>query len=258
MEEKILEEIKEKHMRADSTISLFFISIDTIFYITILTYLGCRFKNFFTPKQMLSNIILVDVLIRLLYIYYNSFDYILLNEVCFTCLSTVQFFLLNSIFKKMFKDEYYDGTETLEIQSPFLLSLIFFFLAFTFNISKPLSLIQYVLAIIAIISYAYYIQSRINLLLNNMQKKGIEITCKRMSINLIYLIALYFVIFYGLKLSNLFIENKLYYSYTLMAGDVFKEGAKFLLFGLMILIIKSFNRFTKDADEFSGDKENIY
>lgn len=258
MEEKILEEIKEKHMRADSTISLFFISIDTIFYITILTYLGCRFKNFFTPKQMLSNIILVDVLIRLLYIYYNSFDYILLNEVCFTCLSTVQFFLLNSIFKKMFKDEYYDGTETLEIQSPFLLSLIFFFLAFTFNISKPLSLIQYVLAIIAIISYAYYIQSRINLLLNNMQKRGVEITCKRMSINLIYLIALYFVIFYGLKLSNLFIENKLYYSYILMAGDVFKEGAKFLLFGLMILIIKSFNRFTKDADEFSGDKENIY
>jgi hypothetical protein len=258
MEEKILEEIKEKHMRADSTISLFFISIDTIFYITILTYLGCRFKNVFTPKQMLSNIILVDVLIRLLYIYYNSFDYILLNEVCFTCLSTVQFFLLNSIFKKMFKDEYYDGTETLEIQSPFLLSLIFFFLAFTFNISKPLSLIQYVLAIIAVISYAYYIQSRINLLLNNMQKRGVEITCKRMSINLIYLIALYFVIFYGLKLSNLFIENKLYYSYILMAGDVFKEGAKFLLFGLMILIIKSFNRFTKDADEFSGDKENIY
>ena len=39
MDEKILEEIKEKHMRADSTISLFFISIDTIFYLTILTYL---------------------------------------------------------------------------------------------------------------------------------------------------------------------------------------------------------------------------
>ena len=71
----------------------------------------------------------------------------------------------------MFKDEYYDGTETLEIQSPILLSLIFYFLAFTFNFSKSLSIIQYVLAIIAIISYAYYIQSRINLLLNNMEKK---------------------------------------------------------------------------------------
>ena len=207
---------------------------------------------------MLSNIILVDVLIRLLYIYFNSFDYILLNEICFTCLSTVQFFLLNNIFKKMFKDEYYDGTETLEIQSPILLSLIFFFLAFTFNLSKSLSIIQYVLAIIAIISYAYYIQSRINLLLNNIQKKGIEITCKIMSINLTYLIALYFIIFYGLKLCNLFIEDKLYYSYILMAGDIFKEGAKFLLFGLMILIIKSFNRFTKDTDEISVDKENIY
>ena len=258
MEEKILEEIKEKHMRADSTISLFFISIDTIFYLTILTYLGCRFKNFFSPKQMLSNIILVDVLIRLLYIYFNSFDYVLLNEICFTCLSTVQFFLLNNIFKKIFKDEYYDGTETLEIQSPFLLSLIFFFLGFTFNLSKSLSIIQYVLAMIAIISYAYYIQSRINLLLNNMEKKGMEITCRKMSVNLVYLIALYFIIFYGLKLCNLFIENKLYYSYLLMAGDIFKEGAKFLLFGFMILIIKSFNKFTKDFDEFNAEKENAY
>ena len=238
MDEKILEEIKEKHMRADSTISLFFISIDTIFYLTILTYLGCRFKNFFSPKQMLSNIILVDVLIRLLYIYFNSFDYVLLNEICFTCLSTVQFFLLNNIFKKIFKDEYYDGTETLEIQSPFLF--------------------QYVLAMIAIISYAYYIQSRINLLLNNMEKKGVEITCRKISVNLVYLIALYFIIFYGLKLCNLFIENKLYYSYLLMAGDIFKEGAKFLLFGFMILIIKSFNKFTKDFDEFNAEKENAY
>ena len=111
---------------------------------------------------------------------------------------------------------------------------------------------------IAIISYAYYIQSRINLLLNNMEKKGVEITCRKMSVNLVYLIALYFIIFYGLKLCNLFIENKLYYSYLLMAGDIFKEGAKFLLFGFMILIIKSFNKFTKDFDEFNAEKENAY
>ena len=43
-----------------------------------------------------------------------------------------------------------------------------------------------------------------------------------------------------------------------MAGDIFKEGAKFLLFGFMILIIKSFNKFTKDFDEFNAEKENAY
>ena len=258
MNAKILEEIKEKHLSADSTISLFFISVDTILYISILVVLGCGFKSFFSLKQMLSNIILVDVLIRLLYIYFNSFDYLLLNEICFTCLSTVQFFFLNNIFKKMFKDEYYDGTETLEIKSPYLLSLIFFFLAFTFNLSKSLSIIQYVLAIVAIICYSYYIQSRINLLLNNIEKKGVEINCKNILLYSVYLIALYFIIFYALKLCNLFIEYKLYYSYILMAGDIFKEGAKFLLFGLMIIIIMSFNKFTKDNEDFSGEKENIY
>ena len=216
--------------------------MDFIFYILILTYLGCRFKSFFIPKQMLSNIILVDILIRLLYIYFNSFEYILLNEI-----------LLNNILKKMFKDEYYDGTASLEIQSPFLLSLIFFFLTFTFNLSKSLSIIQYILSIFAIISYAYYIQSRIYLLLNNMEKKRVETTCKKMSINSVYLIAFYFIIFYILKMCNLFIENKLYYSYILLGGDIFKEVSKFLLFGSMILLIKSFNRLTKEDDE----EENV-
>ena len=43
-----------------------------------------------------------------------------------------------------------------------------------------------------------------------------------------------------------------------MAGDIFKEGAKFLLFGLMMMIIKSFNKFTKDSEDISLDKESIY
>ena len=258
MNPHIIEEIKEKHLRADSAISLFFIGIDTTFYITILIYLGCRFKNFFTPKQMLSNTILVDVFIRLLNIYYNNFDYNLTNELCFTFLATLQFFLVNNIFKKMFKDDYYDGTETLEIKNPYLFSLIFFFLAFDFKLSKALSIIQYVLGIIAIISFSYYIKSRISLLFNNMEKKGVEITCKNMAINLFYLISLYFIISIALKLCNLFIVNTLYYSYILMAEDIFKEGAKFLLFGLMMIIIKSFNKFTKDSEDISLDKESIY
>ena len=258
MNSNIIEEIKENHLRADSAISLFFIGIDTTFYITILIYLGCRFKNFFTPKQMLSNTILVDVFIRLLNIYFNNFDYNLANEICFTFLSTLQFFLLNSIFKKMFKDDYYDGTETLEIKNPYLFSLIFFFLSFNFNLSKSLNIIQYVLGIIAILSLAYYIKSRIALMFDNMEKKGVAVTYKTMTINLFYLISLYFIIFIVLKFCNLFIENTLYYSYILMAGDIFKEGAKFLLFGLMMMIIKSFNKFTKDSEDISLDKESIY
>ena len=37
-----------------------------------------------------------------------------MNEAVITCFATLQFFLLNNIFKKLFKDEFYDGRESLE------------------------------------------------------------------------------------------------------------------------------------------------
>ena len=184
MDEKILEEIKQKHLKADNTISLFFIGIDTIYFIIILVILGCGFKHFCSPKQMLFQMVLADIVYRILIIYINKFEYSLLNEIIFSFLSTLQFFLLNRILKRLFRDEYYDGGESLEIKSPYI---------FTF------------------------------------------------------------------KICNLFIENQLYYSYILMACDLFKEVAKFFLFGLMLMILNSFDKFIKDEGiEVSREKEGIY
>ena len=47
MEARIINEIMEKHLKADATISLFFIGLDTLFYILILLLIGCGFRNFF-------------------------------------------------------------------------------------------------------------------------------------------------------------------------------------------------------------------
>ena len=259
MDEKILEEIKQKHLKADNTISLFFIVIDTIYFIIILVILGCGFKHFCSPKQMLFQMVLADIVYRILIIYINKFEYSLLNEIIFSFLSTLQFFLLNRILKRLFRDEYYDGGESLEIKSPYIFSAVFLVLTFTFNISKSLSILQCILAILCIFAYSYYIQSRITLFLDNLEKKNVEIYCKNISKNLTYLIAMYFVIYYGFKICNLFIENQLYYSYILMACDLFKEVAKFFLFGLMLLILNSFDKFIKDEGiEVSREKEGIY
>ena len=262
MEAKIIEEIIDNHLRADSTISLFFIVLDTCFYILILLILGCGFRNLFSPKQLLSQIILLDIILRIFNLYYNKFDYNLMNEAVITCFATLQFFLLNNIFKKLFKDEFYDGRESLEIKSPFLFAFGFFILNFTCPISKTVCIVQYALSICAILAYAYYIQTRVSLYINNLERKRNEITCRNMSLNLTYLIALYFVIFEVLKICTAFVENKLYYSYMLMATDVFKEGGKFLVYGLMVILIKSFNKFVKDEEgssgDISGEKEVIY
>ena len=259
MEARIINEIMEKHLKADATISLFFIGLDTLFYILILLLIGCGFRNFFSPKQMLSQVLLFDVLLRIFSLYFNKFEYELLNEVVFSCFSTVQFFYLNTILKKMFKDDYYDGRESIEIKHPFLLSLAFLFLTFTFKVSKMVSIIQYSIGIIAVMAYAYYIQSRVSLFINNLERKRFDVSCKNMSLNMTYLVALYFIIFQALKICTLFIEHKLYYSYMLMACDIFKEGGKFLLFGLMMILVNSFNKYIKDEEgENSVEKEEIY
>ena len=259
MDETIVQEIIEKHLKADASISLFFIGLDTLFFICILLFLGCDFKHFFSPKQMLSQIMLLDVLLRIFILYFNKFDYFIVNEIILSIFSTCQFFLLNKILKKFFRDDYYDGKESLEIQSPYLFAAMFLFLTFNFNLSKLVSVLQYVLSIIAILAYSYYIKTRISLFLANLEHKKLDITCKNMQYNLAYLISFYFIIFFALKICNLFIGHKLYYSYMLMACDIFKEGGKFLLFTLMILLVHSFNKFVKDEDtETSGEKDYIY
>ena len=259
MEARIINEIMEKHLKADATISLFFIGLDTLFYILILLLIGCGFRNFFSPKQMLSQVLLFDVLLRIFSLYFNKFEYELLNELVFSCFSTVQFFYLNTILKKMFKDDYYDGRESIEIKHPFLLSLAFLALTFTLKVPKMVSIIQYSIGIIAVMAYAYYIQSRVSLFINNLERKRFDVSCKNMSLNMTYLVALYFIIFQALKICTLFIEHKLYYSYMLMACDIFKEGGKFLLFGLMMILVNSFNKYIKDEEgENSVEKEEIY
>lgn len=259
MEARIINEIMEKHLKADATISLFFIGLDTLFYILILLLIGCGFRNFFSPKQMLSQVLLFDVLLRIFSLYFNKFEYELLNELVFSCFSTLQFFYLNTILKKMFKDDYYDGRESIEIKHPFLFSLAFLFLTFTLKVPKMVSIIQYSIGIIAVMAYAYYIQSRVSLFINNLERKRFDVSCKNMSLNMTYLVALYFIIFQALKICTLFIEHKLYYSYMLMACDIFKEGGKFLLFGLMMILVNSFNKYIKDEEgENSVEKEEIY
>ena len=259
MEARIINEIMEKHLKADATISLFFIGLDTLFYILILLLIGCGFRNFFSPKQMLSQVLLFDVLLRIFSLYFNKFEYELLNELVFSCFSTLQFFYLNTILKKMFKDDYYDGRESIEIKHPFLFSLAFLFLTFTLKVPKMVSIIQYSIGIVAVMAYAYYIQSRVSLFINNLERKRFDISCKNISLNMTYLVALYFIIFQALKICTLFIEHKLYYSYMLMACDIFKEGGKFLLFGLMMILVNSFNKYIKDEEgENSVEKEEIY
>ena len=248
MNEIILEEISQKHNKADAFISLFFAGVDVICYLLVLIILGCGFKNFFSPKQMITHILLVDVIYRIYSIYNNTFNYSIIDEIFLSFFSTVQFYLFNTILKKLFKDDYYEGNESIEIKNPLLFSIIFYPLSFTFNISKGLGIFQYLLAIMCLLAYLYYIQSRITLYLKYLDKKNAVFPGRIMANNLPYVIGGYYLIFFGIKIWILFIENELYYSYMLMACDIFKEVGKYLTFGLIIIIVSSFHKYYKEEE----------
>jgi hypothetical protein len=246
--EIILEEISQKHNKADAFISLFFAAVDVICYLLVLIILGCGFKNFFSPKQMITHILLIDVMYRIYSIYNNTFEYSIINEVFLSLFSTIQFYLFNSILKILFKDEYYDGNESIEIKYPLLFSIIFYPLCFTFDISKALGIFQYLLSIICILAYSYYIQTRISLYVKNFVKKQIAFSEPNLVNNLPYVIAGYFIIFFAIKIMTLFVQDKLYFSYLMMACDIFKEVGKYLTVGLLIIIVKLFNKGFKEEE----------
>lgn len=248
MNQIILEEISDKHNKADAFISLFFAAVDVVCYLLVLIILGCGFKNFFSPKQMIMHILIIDVMYRIYSIYNNTFNYAIINEVFLSFFSTLQFCLFNNILKRIFKDEYYDGNESIEIKNPLLFSIIFYPISFNFNLSKGFGIFQYLLGMMLLLAYVYYIQSRISVYLKYLDKKQTTFPGRNLLNNLPFVIGGYYIIYLGFKIWILFIQNELYISYIMMICDIFKEVGKYLSLGLLIIMVSSFKKVNKEEE----------
>jgi len=247
----IEEEIAQSHDQADILISLFFATVDIIVYVTILILFGWEFKDMFSHEQKLCFIIMFDAIIRLINLYTNSFVYSLSKELITTSLSTFQFFLIINSLNQVFT---YKNNPNLSqnsgISNQILCVTIFFFSAIILNFSKIVSLIQYIFAIIAIFIFWYYIKNKIQMFLDGIGKKNPTFNSHNFTIKLPYFILLYYFIHYILKISSLFIKDLLYLSYIQMGYDIFKEVAKYLVFGLMICIYYLFSKYISEDDYY--------
>ena len=258
MNSKIISEIIEKHDTAEAFISLFFAIIDMLTYMVILFIFGCEFnKKFFSHRQKLSLLIILDAILRILNLYINSFVYSLIKEILITMIVTLQFYLIILLLNQIFTDKNNESLlESLEIKYPFLTSVAFFMLAFILNFSKAISFFKYILAIFAILGYGYYIDIKIDLFLKNVEKKNPYFSGQRFTSNIPQFIIIYFLIYYVLKIFGLFIENKLYFSYMEMVCDIFKEVGKYLSFCLVISIYYLFNKYIKEEDYDFANSSN--
>ena len=255
MSEASIKEIIKQHDTAEIFISLFFASLDLVLYLSILFMFGSYFNKLCSRKQILSLLIIIDGVFRVLNLYFNSFIYSLSREIFYSCIATTQFYLMIFLLDQIFSDKNFDNSlGTIEIKFPILSTILFFIFSITLQNSKFLSLIQYCLAILAIILYSYYIGNIIELFLHKMDKISSLYEGRNIVYNLPLFIGLYYIIFFFLKILGLIVEKKQYCSYMEMACDIFKEVGKYLTFSLVISIYYLFSKYIKEEDfDYSTD-----
>ena len=254
MNSKINEEIMENHNQAEAFISIFFAGLDIVIYLLIITLFGCEFRSIDSPKQKFSIFLLLDAVIRIIKIYTDVYINTFIQEIVFSLVASIQFYLsisiLNQIFSDKNNDHYLDNE--LHIKNKFLFSFIFFFLVFSLkglltNYSF-LSMIQYICILISISIFYKYISNKISLFMSNIERKNPQFKEREIIIYLPFFIFLSFIIYYALQLLGLLINNKLFESYLIMICIIFKEIGKYMDIILLISIFYSFNKYIKEQN----------
>ena len=252
---KSVEEIIEDHDKIDIYASLFFTIFDIILYFVILCLFGCFNRVLLSIKQNISFLILIDICIRMVNLFYSSLIYSLPKEIILTIFASFQFFLIISILNQIFNENNDRNTsDKIEIKYPFLTSVFFFIFAITLKYNITLYLIQYGCAIVAILIYAFYVKRKIDLYLFKLEKKKPQHSSNNFLHNFTIFISLYYVIFYVLKLANLFVENMEYYSYMEIGIDMVKEVIKYISFIIVIYFYYLHNKYNENDN--NNSKQN--
>ena len=239
-----MEEIIHDHDKIDIYVSLFFTVFDIIIYFLILCIFGCFNRELLSIKQNISFLILLDICTRIINIFYNTLVYSLIKEILFTLFATSQFYFIISILNQIFKENSSGRPlDKEEIRYPFLSAILFFIFTITIQYNKTLYLVQYFCTIIAILIYAYHVKKRVDIYLYILEKRK-NYMLNNFIHNFPMVIALYYVVFYVMKITSLFVENMLYYSYLEIAIDMVKELIKYITFIMVIYFYYLHNKLS--------------
>lgn len=255
MEQNIEEEIRNKHNEADAFISLFFAFLDSLYYITIIFIFGYDFKSFSYPKEKLSLLIIIDAVLRIMHIFTDDYSKGWMKEIFFSLLSTGQFYIVFDCLDQIISKK----NENLEIKNKGILSCIFFFLVFDFeglfSHYKLILMLQYILVIFSIYLFSNHIMAKLEQFMTNFNGK-INFTGRFIN-NFPPFISIYFIINSCGELVGLLVNNLLYSSYMKMLCQIFKEGGKYLVFLLLIMIYNSSNKYLNDNNSESKETPEL-
>ena len=251
------EKIIQNHDKIDNYVCLFFTIFDIIIYFIILCIFGCFNRELLSIKQNISFLFLLDICIRIINIFYDTFVYFsFAKEILSTVFASVQFYFIITILNQIFKENSNGiALDKGEIKYPFLSSILFFIFTITFQYNKTLYLVQYFCTIIAIFIYAYHIKKRIDMYLYILEQKK-KYTLNNFIHNFTIVISSYYVIFYILKITSIFVENMLYYSYLEITIDMVKELTKYITFMMVIYFYYLHNKYSDNNQKEASVKIN--
>lgn len=263
MEQSISEEISQIHNKANAFISLFFAGSDAVIYIIILFLFGWEFKNSYSPKQKLSFLIILDAFIRINSIFTDLYSKSFFKELFFSSLATIQFYTIIAFINQIFneKNHEYNLEISSEMGNAKLLTCIFFPLIFSFKAVmssyKFLSIIQYILIILATYGISNYVEKRMENFFSIIIEKNGQFSNIIYISNFPYFISVYIMINYFIEILSLLVKNNLYAVYIEMISLVFKECVKYLSIILLIIILYSFEKYSIDNDlDFNNQSNN--
>ena len=142
-----------------------------------------------------------------------------------------------------------------------LLTCIFFPLIFSFKAVmssyKFLSIIQYILIILATYGISNYVEKRMENFFSIIIEKNGQFSNIIYISNFPYFISVYIMINYFIEILSLLVKNNLYAVYIEMISLVFKECVKYLSIILLIIILYSFEKYSIDNDlDFNNQSNN--
>ena len=246
--------IIDNNIEAGIFLSLFLLALDIIIFIVIFNLFFFDFKKLSSPIQKLFLFLILDGISRLSRIYINTLRKRFLQELISSSIAAIQFHLSLTMLEQIFADKNVDSSmeNELKIKNKFLFTLLFFFLSFSFKgiltYYGILNLIQYIYILASITIFYKYINNKIDLFLTIVHKKNNQFTYRNYMLNLTFIILIYFLINYILKLFGLIIENKLYESYVNIICYIFKEGGKYLVIAFLCSIYRIYNQYVKETD----------
>ena len=245
--------------------SLFFAGSDAIIYIILLFLFGWEFKNSDSPKQKLSFFIILDAFMRIINVFTDLYSKSFFKELLFSSLASIQFYtiiiFINQIFTE--KNHEYNLEISSEMGNAKLLTCIFFPLIFSFKAVmssyKFLSIIQYILIILATYGISNYVEKRMENFFSIIIEKNGQFSNLSYTTSFPSFISMYIMINYFIEIIGLLISNSLYAVYIDMICMIFKESVKYLVIIALIIIYYYFNKYSsyQDLDSKNLSKNEV-